>query len=72
MNLERATLVGLVLCVLAIYYLYVEMKKLKTQSAPVVKPVPQQVVDTPACEAKKPVPVPAPSPVPVPVEKKEE
>lgn len=67
MNLERATLVGLVLCVLAIYYLYVEMKKLKTQSAPVVKPVPQQVVDAPACEAKKPVPVPVAVP-----EKKEE
>jgi hypothetical protein len=55
------------LCVLAIYYLYVEMKKLKqAQSVPVVvKPsAPQQVVDTPACEAKKPVAVA--------VEKKEE
>lgn len=69
MNLERATIVGLVLCVLAIYYLYVEMKKLKTQAQPVptVRPsAPQQVVDAPACEAKKPVPVP------VAVEKKEE
>ena len=68
MNLERATLVGLVLCVLAIYYLYVEMKKLKTQAQPVpmVTPsAPQQVVDAPACEAKKPVPVTVP-------EKKEE
>lgn len=69
MNLERATLVGLVLCVLAIYYLYVEMKKLKTQAQPVpsvvIPSAPQQVVDAPACEAKKPVPVAVP-------EKKEE
>ena len=43
------------------------MKKLKTQAqpVPVVTPsAPQQVVDAPACEAKKPVPVA--------VEKKEE